>query len=60
MDSRGLSAGVKIMNDLKLVVRQVYKQLQYGLGCAKNCHHNKTWPHGVLEEREIGFFKQLV
>lgn len=36
--------GVIKINDLKLVIRHVYKQLQCGLGCAKN--HNKTWPHG--------------
>lgn len=41
--------GITKMN-LKLVIRHVHKQLQCGLGCAKN--HNKTWAHGVLKERE--------
>lgn len=33
------------MNDLKLVVRHMYKQLQCGLGCAGNHMNNKTRPH---------------
>lgn len=33
------------MNDLKLVMRHVYKQLQCGIGCAKSQKNNKIWPH---------------
>lgn len=34
------------MDDLKLFIRYVYKQLQYGIGCAQNHHHNKMQPRG--------------
>ena len=38
--------GIIKINDLKLVIRHIHKQLQCGIGSAENHKNSKTWPHG--------------